>query len=105
MFKRLGDVLPDRVNRLKVRKPTDVGAVCTAVDQALDTIWNHAVPMSAVSYRAGQVKVAVISAAWGHEITSREGRIIELANARLRKKTVKTIRALISPDQAERKPD
>lgn len=105
MFKWLGDVLPSRVNRLKVRPVTDVGAVCAAVNRALDTIWNHAVPMRAVTYRAGQVKVAVISAAWGHEITSREGRIIELANARLRKQTVKQVRAVISPERAERTPD
>lgn len=105
MFKRVDEVLTGRVNRLKVRKPADVDAVCAAVDEALDTIWNHAVPMSAITYRAGQVKIAVISAAWGHEITSREDRVIELANARLRKKTVKEIRALVSPEQAERKTD
>lgn len=103
MFKRLDQVLTGRVNRLKVRKPADVGAVCAAVDEALDTIWNHAVPMHAATFRAGRVTVAVISAAWGNEVTSREDRVIELANKRLRKQTVKEVRAIISPERAERK--
>ena len=105
MFKRLGDVLPSRVNRLKVRKPADTDAVCAAVDRALDEIWNHAVPMRAVAFRSGRAKVAVISAAWGNEIALREDRIIELANKRLRKQSVKEVRATVSPEQAERKQD
>lgn len=105
MLKKLDSVLPDRVNRLKVRKPVDTDAVCAAVDYALDEIWNHAVPMRAISFRAGRVKVAVISSAWGQEVALREDRVIELANKKLRKQTVKEVRSIVGPKQAERKPE
>ncbi len=102
MFKRVDSMLTGRVNRLKVRTPADTGKVRDAVDYALDEIWNHAVPMRAVSFRAGRATVAVISSAWGHEIALREDRIRELANKRLKKQAVKEIRSLVSPEKAER---
>jgi phage gp45-like len=105
MFKRVDSVLPDRVNRLKVKKPADTDAVLAATNHALGEIWNHAVPMRATGFRAGRATVAVISAAWGHEIALREERIIELANQRLKKQAVKEIRATVSPEQAEHKPE
>lgn len=103
MFKRVDSVLPSRVNRLKVRTPADSGTICVAVDWALGEIWNHAVPMRAISFRSGRVKVAVISAAWGHEIALREDRIIELTNKRLKKKKLTGVRAVVSREQAEPK--
>jgi hypothetical protein len=104
-FDRVDGVLPSRLNRLKTYKPVDTSAVCKAVDHALGGLWQHAVPMRAIQFRAGKVTVAVISAAWGNEIAQKMPRIKDAANKQLDGKPVKEITTRIAPEQAERQQD
>lgn len=101
-FDRVDDVLPNRLNRLKPRPVTDTLAVQSAVDAALGDLWQHAVPMRAMLFRAGKVTVAVISSAWGHEVARKAARIRDAANTQLPGRPVKEIATRIAPEQAER---
>lgn len=100
-FDRVDRVLPQRLNRLKARKPADSAIVCAAVDQVLGSLWHHAIPMRATSYRAGRVTVAVISSAWGNEIAAKAARLKDAANRQLDGRPVKEITTRVAPEQAE----
>ena len=102
-FDRVDDVLPNRVNRLKARKPAASDAVCKAVDEVLGDLWQHSIPMRATTYRAGRVTIAVISSAWGNEIASKAARIKDSANKKLDGRPVQEIVTRVAPDQAEAK--
>jgi Dna[CI] antecedent DciA-like protein len=101
MLEPVSSLLPDRLNRLKVKKPIDPDAVCAAADQALTAVWQGAAPMRATDFRDGRLTVAVTSSSWSHQISARAERLKELANKRLKRKTIRTIRTKVSPRAAE----
>lgn len=101
MFKAVGKLLPEALGRLKVRRPVEASVICRACDEALGSLWDHAVPMRAASFRAGTVTVAVISPAWGHEVRSHGEELKARVNKKLGGAPVKAIKARVSPREAE----
>ena len=83
MFKAIGKMLPERLNRLKIKRPVEASLICHACDEILNEVWDHVVPMRAISYRSGMVTVAVMSSAWGHEVSTQTELIKEKTNKRL----------------------
>ena len=100
MFKTVSDLLPDRLNRLRIRKPVESSAVCRACDAALGKVFDHGVPMRAVSFKNGTVNVAVISPAWSHELTAASDDILKQTNDELGKRTVTKLRTRVAPGLA-----
>lgn len=100
MFKPLGSLLPEALGRLRVRKPVEASLVCRAADNVLQQLWDHAVPMRAVSYRAGVVTVAVTSSSWGHEVRSQGERLKEKTNKALSGAVVTRIKTRVAPRTA-----
>ncbi len=107
MFKPLGSLLPDALNRLKVRKPVEASFVCRICDEELGAFWDHAVPMRAVSYHNGTITVAVTGSAWAHEIVTKSGDLSTKINARLTGSPIKRIKTRVAPSVArgEERPD
>lgn len=99
-MRKVSDLLPDRLNRLRIRKPVEASSVCRACDAALGKVFDHGVPMRAVSFKNGTVNIAVISPAWSHELTASSDEIIELANAELGKQAVTKLRTRVAPGLA-----
>lgn len=100
MFKTVSDLLPDRLHRLRIRRPVEASAVCRAADAALAKAFDHGVPMRAVSFKNGTVNVAVISPAWSHEVAAAADEVVELANAALGRKAVVRLKARVAPGLA-----
>lgn len=100
MFKHLGGLLPDALNRMKVRKPVEAGMVCQACDRALGDCWDHAVPMRAVTFRGGVVTVAVTSSGWGHEVLTRAEQLKETINRELGGAPVRQVKTRVAPTAA-----
>ncbi len=100
MFKPLGDLLPGALGRLRVQKPVEAITICRAVDEALAPLWDHAVPMRALSYRDGGVLIAVTSSSWAHEVATKSEQIKEAANKALGASLVMRIRTRVSPTAA-----
>lgn len=101
MLKPLGQLLPEALNRMKVRKPVEAAVVCRACDDALSGLWDHAVPMRTISFRAGVATVAVTSSAWSHEVLTQSERIKAKANKKLPSEPVKQIKTRVAPNQAK----
>ncbi|MDP3999845.1 MAG: DUF721 domain-containing protein [bacterium] len=99
-MRKVSDLLPDRLNRLRIRKPVEASAVCRACDAALGKAFDHGVPMRAVSFKNGTVNVAVISPAWSHELTAAADEVVDHTNTELGKKTVTKLRARVAPGLA-----
>jgi hypothetical protein len=100
MLKPVGSLLPDALSRLRVRKPVEASLVCRACDEAIGTLWDHAVPMRTVSFRGGIATVAVTGPAWGHEILTKSETIKETVNKKLAGSPVKTIKTRVAPSVA-----
>lgn len=100
MFKPLGSLLPGALGRMHIRKPVEAAVVCRACDTALGELWDHAVPMRAVSYRDGSVTVAVTSSAWSHEVTQKGESLKERANKKLGSAAVSRVRTKVAPSAA-----
>lgn len=100
MYERLGDLLPAAVGKLKVKKTVDAARVCEAVTGVLASHWDHAVPMRAVTYRAGIVTVAVTSSGWSHEVTMNAVELVEKSNQQLGQGTIKQLKTRVSPNAA-----
>lgn len=100
MFKPLGDLLPGALGRLRVQKPVEAITVCRVVDEAIAPLWDHAVPMRALSYKEGGVLIAVTSSAWAHEVSMKAEHIKEAANKALGGTVVSRIRTRVSPSAA-----
>ncbi|MEX2209776.1 MAG: DUF721 domain-containing protein [Patescibacteria group bacterium] len=100
MFKNVGDLLPERLNRLRIRRPVEASAVCRACDAALGDVFDQSVPMRAVSFRSGMVTVAVVSPAWSHELTASADEVIRSANRKIGKDAVRDLKARVAPGLA-----
>lgn len=100
MFKAIGKMLPERLNRLKIKRPVEASLICHACDEILNEVWDHVVPMRAISYRSGMVTVAVMSSAWGHEVSTQTELIKEKTNKRLGGAPIQTIKVRVAPDAA-----
>ena len=100
MFKNVGDLLPERLNRLRIRRPVEASAVCRACDAALGDVFDQSVPMRAVSFRNGAVAVAVVSPAWSHELTASADEVIRRANRKIGKDAVQHLKARVAPGLA-----
>lgn len=102
MYDKLGDLLPDALGRLKVKRPVEASKVCEVVTKTLAEQWDHAVPMRAVTYQdlTGLVTVAVTSSAWAHEVTTNAEPIKAAANKKLRRPVVKKIKTRVAPKVA-----
>lgn len=100
MFKPLGHLLPGALDRMRVRRPVEATLVCRAVDQALGSQWDHAVPMRAVSYRGGRVTVAVTSSSWAFELMNRAEAVRTKSNELLGTAAITEVRSKVSPDRA-----
>ena len=100
MLRPIGEILPETLSRLRVRKPVEASLVCRAVDEVLDGLWDHAVPMRAATYRGGRVTIAVTSSSWGYEVQNRSEIIKEKANAKLKSAAIKEVRTKVSPGTA-----
>jgi hypothetical protein len=100
VFKPIGQMLPGALSRLKVRRPVEATLVCRACDEALGSLWDHAVPMRAVSYRGGTVTIAVTSAAWGHEVQMQGEIIKERVNRALGGAPLSRVKAKVAPTAA-----
>lgn len=100
MFKSLGGLLPEALNRLKVRKPVEAVVVCRTCDEELGKLWDHAVPMRAISYQGGTLTVAVTSSAWAQEVTNKSERVKSATNKRLGGTPVSRVRTRVAPGAA-----
>ena len=100
MFKPIGNLLPEALSRLKVRKPVEATVVCRAGDEVLSKLWDHAVPMRAISFRSGVVTVAVTGSAWAHEVSQNGERAREAMNAKLGRDVVKSVKTRVAPTAA-----
>ena len=107
MFKPLGTLLPEALNRMRVKKPVEASMVCRTCDEVLGGMWDHAVPMRAVSFRNGIVTVAVTGSAWAHEIHTKSGDLSGKINEKLSGKPVTRIKTRVAPSVArgEERPD
>ena len=94
-------MLPEALNRLRVRKPVEATVICRACDEALGGMWDHAVPMRAVSFKAGTVTVAVMSPAWAQEVMMRGETLKETVNKQLGGQTVSAIKTRVAPNAAQ----
>ncbi len=97
MFRTVGDLLPDRLGRLRIRGPVEASAVCRACDAALGEVFDRGVPMRALSFRAGTVTVAVISPAWSHELTAAADDVMQDANRKIGKDVVNRLKTRVAP--------
>lgn len=100
MFKPVGSLLPEALNRLKVKKPVEASMVCRVCDESLSSLWDHAVPMRTVSYKHGTITVAVTGSAWGHEVLSKSEALKDHVNAKLKGKPILKVRTRVSPSMA-----
>lgn len=100
MYDRLGDLLPQALGRLRLRKTVDAARVCATVNGVLGELWDHAVSMRAIIYRHGVVTVAVTSAGWSHEVASRGEDIKAAVNKKLGTGAVNTLKVRVSPASA-----
>lgn len=85
---------------MKIRKPVEATLVCRACDTVLGELWDHAVPMRAVSYRDGMVTVAVTSSAWSHEVSQNIEVLKERANYQLGGAPINKVRTKVAPSAA-----
>lgn len=100
MFRTIGQLLPDRLNRLKISRTVEASAVCRAADSALGKTFDHGIPMRAVSFKHGTLNIAVISPAWSHEVSAASEEILRRTNQELGKEIVKYLKTRVSPDLA-----
>lgn len=105
MFKPLGDLLPDALSRMKVRKPVEAAQICRVVDQVLGATWDHAVPMRTLTYKNGTVTIAVTSSAWAHEVQMKVEKIKDAANHELGEGVVNRLRTTVSDSDARGEPN
>lgn len=100
MFRPIGSLVPEALNRLKVQKPVEASQVCRLCDEELGRLWDHAVPMRALSFSAGVITVAVTGSAWAHEVAARSETLKDKLNAKVKNSPVKRIRTKVAPTAA-----
>lgn len=100
MFKPVGSLLPDALNRLRVKKPVEASMVCRICDESLGALWDHAVPMRTVSFKHGTVTIAVTGSAWGHEVLTKSEQLKKHANTKLKGQPITKVRTRVSPSAA-----